>query len=91
MSDSGSARLVLVLFRGGRVRRERIVRSVGAGSNQAINQRLDLIGRGVSRGEAMQLCAPASNFRKACRLLARPAIAFEKTLMAAGIAMPTGG
>jgi len=59
---------------------------------QAINQRLDLIGRGVSRGEAMQLLRRrASNVPEGLPdFLARPAIAFEKTLMAAGISMPTG-
>ena len=60
--------------------------------SQAINQRLDLIGRGLSRGEAMQLLRRrASNIPEGLpEMLARPAIAFEKTLMAAGIAMPTG-
>jgi len=61
-------------------------------ATQAINQRLELIGRGVSRGEAMQLLRRrSSNLPEGLPdLLARPAIAFEKTLMAAGIAMPTG-
>jgi len=59
---------------------------------QAINQRLDMIGRGVSRGEAMQLLR-----RRASSLpeglpdfIAGPAISFEKMLMASGVAMPTG-
>ncbi|HXG81913.1 MAG TPA: type II secretion system F family protein [Sphingomicrobium sp.] len=58
----------------------------------AINKRLELIGRGIPRGEAMQLLR-----RKISALpqglpgiLAGPAEAFEKMLMAAGVAMPTG-
>jgi tight adherence protein B len=58
----------------------------------AINQRLDLISRGMSRGQAMQLLR-----RRASTLpeglppvLVGPAIKLEKTLMAAGISMPTG-
>jgi len=60
--------------------------------SRAINQRLDMINRGVSRGEAMQLLRRrASNVPEGLpEWLARPAIAFEKTLMAAGVAMPTG-
>jgi tight adherence protein B len=58
----------------------------------AINQRLELIGRGVSRGEAMQLLRRrSSNIPKGLPdFIERPAVAFEKTLMAAGISMPTG-
>ena len=59
---------------------------------QAINQRLDLISRGTSRAQAMQLLR-----RRATDLpeglpgfIARPAMRFEKTLMAAGVAIPTG-
>ena len=59
---------------------------------QAINQRLDMINRGMARSDAMQLLR-----RKSTSLpdflpsfLAGPASAFEKMLMAAGIAMPTG-
>ena len=59
---------------------------------QAINQRLDLISRGVSRGQAMQLLR-----RQASTLpehlpgfVVGPAIKFEKMLMASGVAMPTG-
>ena len=59
---------------------------------RAINQRLDMIGRGVSRGEAMQLLRRrASNLPDGLpEWIASPAIRIEKTLMAAGIAMPTG-
>ena len=59
---------------------------------RAINQRLDLIGRGVSRGDAMQLLR-----RRATEIpeglpafIAGPAIRIEKTLMAAGITAETG-
>ena len=59
---------------------------------RAINQRLDLINRGVPRGEAMQLLRRrASNVPDGLpEMIARPAIALEKTLMAAGVAMSTG-
>ncbi|HET9334850.1 MAG TPA: type II secretion system F family protein [Sphingomicrobium sp.] len=60
--------------------------------SKAINQRLDLINRGMPRGEAMQLLR-----RKISALpkglpgvLVGPAEAFEKMLMASGMAMPTG-
>jgi tight adherence protein B len=73
---------------------ERVVASVVGRrlQTQAINQRLDLIGRGMGRGEAMQLLRRrASNIPEGLPdLIARPAMAFEKTLMAAGVAMPTG-
>ena len=73
---------------------ERVVASVVGRrlQTQAINQRLDLIGRGMARGEAMQLLRRrASNIPEGLPdLIARPAMAFEKTLMAAGVAMPTG-
>ena len=60
--------------------------------NQAINQRLDLINRGVSRTDAMQMLRRQSSSLPAYlpSFLARPAAAFEKMLMAAGVAMPTG-
>jgi len=60
--------------------------------SRAINQRLDLINRGVPRGEAMQLLRRrASNVPEGLpEWLMLPAIAFEKTLMAAGVSMPTG-
>ncbi len=58
----------------------------------AINKRLELIGRGVSRADAMQLLR-----RRASSLpeglpdfIAGPAIRLEKMLMAAGVAVPTG-
>lgn len=59
---------------------------------RAINQRLDLIGRGVPRGEAMQLLRRRStNLPEGLPLiLAGPAIRFEKNLMAAGVTTETG-
>jgi len=60
--------------------------------SRAINQRLDMINRGVPRSEAMQLLRRrASNIPEGLpEWVARPAIGFEKTLMAAGVSMPTG-
>ena len=59
---------------------------------RAINQRLELIGRGATRGEAMALLR-----RRSSRIpdglppfLAGPAVGMEKTLMAAGVTMETG-
>ena len=73
---------------------ERIVAAVVGRrlETRAINQRLEIIGRGVSRGEAMQLLRRrASNIPEGLPdFIARPAISFEKMLMAAGVAMPTG-
>jgi tight adherence protein B len=95
MSDTFLRAIVLVLvFAAVVFAVERIV-AVYVGrrlESQAINLRLDLIARGVSRGEAMQLLRRrASNIPEGLpEFLARPAIAFEKTLMAAGVAMPTG-
>jgi tight adherence protein B len=59
---------------------------------QAINQRLDLISRGVSRGQAMQLLRRKASIlpERLPELLAAPAIRFEKMLMAAGVSLPTG-
>ena len=59
---------------------------------KAINQRLDLINRGVARGEAMQLLRRRLSAlpEKLPGFLVGPAISFEKMLMAAGVAMPTG-
>ena len=59
---------------------------------RAINQRLDLIGRGATRAEAMQILR-----RRATDVpeglppfIAGPAVRLEKTLMAAGVASETG-
>ncbi len=95
MSDSWIKAIVLVLIFAAVVFAvERIV-SVFVGrrlQTQAINQRLDLISRGASRAHVMQLLR-----RRASSLpeglpgfLAGPAIRFEKMLMAAGVAIPTG-
>jgi tight adherence protein B len=95
MSDIWLRAIVLILvFAAVVFAVERIV-SVIVGrrlESQAINQRLDLINRGASRGEAMQLLRRrASNIPEGLpEWLMRPAISFEKTLMAAGVAMPTG-
>src|SRR5574339_566635 len=58
----------------------------------AINQRLELINRGVSRGEAMQLLRRRTSdlpdwLPSAANGLA---VKFEKMLMAAGASIPTG-
>ena len=60
--------------------------------SQAINQRLDLISRGVSRGQAMQLLRrQASTIPEGLpEFVAAPAVRFEKMLMAAGVSIPTG-
>ena len=60
--------------------------------SQAINQRLDLISRGVSRGQAMQLLRRQATMlsENLPELIAGPALRFEKMLMAAGVSMPTG-
>ena len=95
MSDIWLRAIVLVLVFSAVVFAVERVVSVMVGrrlESQAINQRLDLISRGVSRGEAMQLlrrrASSISEFLP--NLVARPVIGFEKMLMAAGIAMPTG-
>ena len=73
---------------------ERIV-SVFVGrrlESQAINQRLDLISRGVSRGQAMQLLRRQGTMlpEGLPEMILAPAIRFEKMLMAAGVSMKTG-
>jgi tight adherence protein B len=59
---------------------------------KAINQRLDLINRGASRGQAMQMLRrQASNLPEGLPdFLVGPAVRFEKMLMAAGVSVPTG-
>lgn len=73
---------------------ERIV-SVYVGrrlETQAINQRLDLISRGVGRAQAMQLLRRQASIlpEGLPEIIAGPAIRFEKMLMAAGVSVPTG-
>ena len=60
--------------------------------SQAINQRLELISRGVSRGQAMQLLRRQASIlpENLPEIVASPAIRFEKMLMAAGVSVPTG-
>jgi tight adherence protein B len=60
--------------------------------SKAINQRLELIGRGVSRGDAMQMLRRQASTLpdRLPAILVGPAMAFEKMLIASGVAMPTG-
>jgi tight adherence protein B len=60
--------------------------------SQAINQRLELISRGMGRGQAMQLLRRQASMLPEYlpQLIAGPAIRFEKMLMAAGVSVPTG-
>ena len=95
MSDSWLRAIVLVLvFAAVVFAVERFV-SAAVGrrlEGRAINQRLDMIGRGVSRGEAMQMLRRRSSDLPANLppFLAGPAISFEKMLMASGVTMDTG-
>jgi tight adherence protein B len=95
MSDVWLRAIVLVLvFAAVVFAVERIVAAVVGRrlEGQAINQRLEMIGRGIPRGEAMQLLRRrGSNIPAGLpEFLMRPAIGLEKMLMAAGVAMPTG-
>jgi tight adherence protein B len=95
MSDIWIRAIILVLvFAAVVFAVERIVATIVGRrlETQAINQRLDLIGKGLSRGEAMQLLRRRASVlpENLPDIIARPAVAFEKTLMAAGVSMPTG-
>ena len=95
MSDTWLRAIVLILVFAAVVFAVERILSVFVGrrlESQAINQRLDMINRGASRAEAMQLLRRrASNIPEGLpEWVMRPAISFEKTLMAAGVAMPTG-
>jgi len=59
---------------------------------QAINQRLDLINRGMGRGQAMQLLRRRATTipESLPEFLIGPAVKFEKMLMCAGLSIPTG-
>ena len=59
---------------------------------QAINQRLDLINRGMGRAQAMQLLRRRASIlpQNLPVFLVGPATRFEKMLMAAGVAVSTG-
>ena len=95
MSDSWLRAIVLILiFAAVMFLVERVV-SVVIGrrvQGQAINKRLELIERGVSRGQAMQLLRRrASDIPEGLPwFIAGPAVKFEKMLIAAGVAIPTG-
>jgi tight adherence protein B len=95
MNDTWLKALVLVLIFAAVVFAVERILGVFVGrqlETQAINQRLDLISRGASRAQAMQLLR-----RRATTIpeglpdfIAGPAIRFEKMLMAAGVSVPTG-
>ena len=73
---------------------ERIVSAVVGRrlQTQAINQRLELISRGVSRGQAMQLLRRQASMlpERLPEFIVGPAMRFEKMLIAAGVSVPTG-
>ena len=95
MSDTWLKALVLILvFSAVVFLAERFV-AVAVGKRlkgQAINQRLELISRGVSRSEAMQLLRRRSTDvpEGLPPFIAGPAMRLEKTLMAAGVMAETG-
>lgn len=73
---------------------ERIVSSMVGRSleGSAINKRLELIGRGVSRTETMQILRRRTSYlpEGLPSFLVKPAQGLEKTLMAAGVETQTG-
>ena len=95
MSDAWLKAIVLVLIFAAVVFAVERVVAVIVGrrmETQAINQRLELINRGMGRAQAMQLLR-----RRATTIpeglpefIVGPAIKFEKMLMAAGVGVPTG-
>jgi len=95
MSDVWLKAIVLILIFAAVVFAVERVVSVFVGrkiQSTAINQRLDLINRGVSRGEAMQLLRRrTSDLPNWLPEIVRGiAVKFEKMLMAAGVSIPTG-
>src|SRR5262245_60747997 len=58
----------------------------------AINQRLELISRGIGRGQAMQMLRRQATMlpENLPEFIVGPAIRFEKMLIAAGVSVPTG-
>jgi tight adherence protein B len=95
MSDVWLKAIVLILIFAAVVFAVERAVSVAVGrriQTAAINQRLDLINRGVSRGEAMQLLRRrTSDLPDWLPSIVRGlAIKFEKMLMAAGVSIPTG-
>ncbi len=95
MSDVWLKAIVLVLiFAAVAFAVERVV-SIFVGRKiqaTAINQRLDLINRGVSRGEAMHLLRRRTSDLPDWlpSIVTGLAVKFEKMLMAAGVSIPTG-
>ncbi|RIX32438.1 type II secretion system F family protein [Sphingomonas edaphi] len=94
MSDTWLRAIVLILvFAAVVFAVERIVSVIVArrADGRAINQRLDLIGRGATRGEAMAILRRrSSNLPEGLpEILKGPARGWEKTLMAAGVQMET--
>ncbi|HVF36417.1 MAG TPA: type II secretion system F family protein [Sphingomicrobium sp.] len=95
MSDTWLRALVLVLVFSAVVFAVERVLAAMVGrrmESQAINQRLEMIGRGVSRADAMQLLRRQSSELPLGlpAFLSSPAARFEKMLAQAGVAMPTG-
>ena len=95
MTDAWLKTIVLVLIFAAVVFAvERIVAAIVGRrlQTQAINQRLDLINRGVGRAQAMQLLRRrATTISQGLpEFLVGPIIRFEKMLMAAGVGIPTG-
>ena len=95
MSDAWLKAIVLVLIFAAVVFAvERIVGVVVGRrlETQAINQRLELINRGMGRAQAMQLLRRRMTTipEGLPSFLVAPAMKFEKMLMAAGVSVPTG-
>lgn len=94
MSDTWLKAIILVLvFAAVMFAVERIVAAAVGKSmrDRAINQRLDLIGRGVSRSEAMGMLRRRSTVPEGLPpIVAAPAMKLEKMLMAAGVTVDTG-
>ncbi len=95
MSDTWLKAIVLILIFAAVVFAvERVVGAMIArrSEGRAINQRLELIGRGVSRSDAMQLLKRRSTEvpEGLPAFIAGPAVRLEKTLMAAGVTSDTG-
>lgn len=95
MSDTWLRAIVLILvFAAVVFAVERVASAIVArrSEGRAINQRLELIGRGATRGEAMAILRRrSSNLPEGLpEIFKGPARSWEKTLMAAGVQMDTG-
>jgi tight adherence protein B len=94
MSDNWLKAIILVLvFAAVMFLVERVVAAAVGKSmrDRAINQRLDLIGRGMSRSEAMGMLRRRSTVPEGLPpIVAAPAMKLEKMLMAAGVTVDTG-